>query len=103
MSSLTLGCGGRYDGELPRHPDPFKPDELKEMLEISMNNYDQTSNNYNEVLINSSHFVHNLPRSIAAIVYFNDVPVADKIQATKAYIQMLDHFPNMNEERIPLL
>ncbi len=103
MSSLTLGCGGRYDGELPRHPDPFKPDELKDMLEISMNNYDQTSNNYNEVLINSSHFVHNLPRSIAAIVYFNDVPVADKIQATKAYIQMLDHFPNMNEERIPLL
>ena len=49
MSSLTLGCSGSYSGELPRHPEPFREDELKDMLETSMNKHDPISNNYNEV------------------------------------------------------
>ena len=36
-------------GELPRHPEPFRADELKDMLETSMNKHDPISNNYNEV------------------------------------------------------
>ena len=49
MSSLTLGCSGSYSGELPRHPEPFREDELKDMLETSMNKHDPISNTYNEV------------------------------------------------------
>ena len=58
---------------------------------------------HNQVLINASFYAENLPRALAGVVYFDDVDMADKIQATRIYVQMLDHFPHMDERNIPLL
>merc|ERR1719217_1279965 len=70
------------------------------------------TNLYNEVLINSSHLLLNLPKAIAAFVYFDDedslligqpsTRVQDKIVVTTAYVHMLDSF-NFTESDIPLL
>ena len=56
-----------------------------------------------QVLINSSFYAQHLPRSLAGVVYFDDVAMPDKIQATRIYVQMLDHYPHLHEGSIPLL
>ena len=56
-----------------------------------------------QVLINASFYAQHLPRSLAGVVYFDDVAMADKIQATRIYVQMLDHYPHLHEGSIPLL
>jgi hypothetical protein len=113
---MTSGCRRDLNGKIT----VYTPDRLDEMLEESMdmastansvaNEYG--TNLYNEVLINSSHLLNNLPQSIAAFVYFDDedsllvgqpsTRVQDKIVATTAYVHMLDSF-NYTERDIPLL
>ena len=56
-----------------------------------------------QVLINASFYAQHLPRSLAGVVYFDDVAMPDKIQATRIYVQMLDHYPHLHEGSIPLL
>jgi len=89
----------RY-GMAKNAPDqPFKPAQLKEMLEHSMN---ERGAPFNEVLIDSKYFLANLPESVAAIFYFHDASTYDKILATRAYVGMLDAY-NLSESDFRLL
>jgi len=107
----------------PGPPNPYNATMLKHMLQISMNNesmHNWTANalynadnevNYNEVLIDSRVYTRNLPGSIAAVVFFDDAAESNRtadaneqarIEATKAYVQLLDKY-NLTEADLPLL
>ena len=107
----------------PGPPNPYNATMLKHMLQISMNNesmHNWTANalynadnevNYNEVLIDSRVYTRNLPGSIAAVVFFDDAADSNRtadaneqarIEATKAYVQLLDKY-NLTETDLPLL
>lgn len=126
MGSMNSGCGDKDNLEGLTEKDPWGPDHLKDMLEISMQQ-DNAQHKagaalgipvYNEVIVNSSYFIKHLPGSIAAVVYFEDhdaepktnaggvlgkdTRMADKIAANEAYIALLDHY-KLNETNIPLL
>merc|ERR1711998_14500 len=96
---------------------PFPRDKLKDMMERSMANpvspaYPKSQAAlYNEVVINTTHYVQELPYSVLAIAYFNDsfhdirygdTRLADKIVAANTYVQMLDTY-HMKETDLPLL
>ena len=108
MGSLLSGCRANNVSPLP-------PTKLKDMLQHSMNPKYDSRSLYNEVLINSTYVLENLPHSIAAIVYFDDEEakrlaasngedsrLPDKIVATTAYVGMLDRY-GLTEEDLPLL
>jgi len=102
MSSLDKGCATDFMAQRPSHPTPFLPLELKEMLTISMNPQNMATSLYNEVLIDAKHYRDNLPHSVAAVVYFDDSSVADKVVAVHTYLQMLDEY-NLTRAQLPLL
>ncbi len=89
----------RYGKALKEHFQPFKPTQLKEMLEHSMT---ERGAPFNEVLIDSQHYMQNLPESVAAVFYFHDASVYDRILATRAYVGMLDAY-NLTESDLKLL
>merc|ERR1711918_74648 len=72
------------------------------------------ANMYNEVLVNSTLFWDNLPKSVAAFVYFDDMDAVkagvssgdmrlpDKIVAATNYVKFLDHY-KLKELDVPLL
>jgi hypothetical protein len=80
----------------------YKPNELKDMLDESMNNCGARCNNYNEVVINSTYYVQNLPRSILAIIYFDDAAGKEQVKAIETYVALLDKF-HLTECELPLL
>ena len=80
----------------------YKPDELEDMLNESMNNCGDRCDNYNEVVINSSYYVQNLPRSILAIIYFDDAAAKEQVRAIETYVGLLDKF-QLTECELPLL
>jgi len=105
MGSLISGCRTNI-------VEPLPPTELKDMMQRSMSS---KRNLYNEVLVNTSAIMANLPHSIAAFVYFDDdaalrvgvmqgddTRLPDKIVATTAYVGMLDRY-KLSEDDIPLL
>jgi hypothetical protein len=102
MSSLDKGCATDFTAQRPAHPMPFLPLELKEMLTISMNPQNMATSLYNEVLIDANNYKDNLPHSIAAVVYFDDSAVADKVVAVHTYLQILDEY-NLTRAQLPLL
>ena len=102
MSSLDKGCATDFTAQRPAHPLPFLPLELKEMLTISMNPQNMATSLYNEVLIDANNYKDNLPHSIAAVVYFDDSAVADKVVAVHTYLQILDEY-NLTRSQLPLL
>ena len=80
----------------------YKPNELKDMLDESMNNCGARCDNYNEVVINSTYYVQNLPRSILAIIYFDDAAAKEQVRAIETYVGLLDKF-QLTECELPLL
>ena len=102
MSSLDKGCATDFTAQRPAHPLPFLPLELKEMLTISMNPQNMATSLYNEVLIDANQYKDNLPHSIAAVVYFDDSAVADKVVAVHTYLQILEEY-NLTRSQLPLL
>ena len=107
----------------PGPPNPYNATMLKHMLQISMSNasmYNWTANaqynadsevSYNEVLIDSRAYTSQLPGSIAAVVFFDDaaedgrldrVNEEARIEATKAYVLLLDKY-DLREADLPLL
>jgi len=119
------GSGGHNDERDidPGPPNPYNATMLKHMLQISMNNASMrnwTANavynadlevKYNEVLIDSREYTRNLPGSIAAVVFFDDAAEGNltddaneqaRIEATKAYVLLLDKY-NLTESNLPLL
>ena len=95
--SMAPGCEGSE--EAGAHPYP--PEELKAMLKKSMHDKDAKLTS-NEVLVDSSYYVDNLPSSVAAIMFFDDATAEDKIIATKAYVALLDKY-EVTEAEIPLI
>ena len=82
---------------------PYPPERLKDMLKKSMDSSKKaTISTSNEVLIDASNYVDNLPGSVAAIMFFNDATAEDKIIATRAYVALLDKY-QVTEAEIPLL
>jgi hypothetical protein len=79
---------------------PFKPLQLKDMLEYSMD--PQNKAPMNEVLIDSKYYLDNLPESIAAIFYFHDASIYERTMATRAYVGMLEKY-NLTEKDLKLL
>ena len=80
----------------------YQPNELKDMLNASMNNCGARCQDYNEVVINSTYYVQHLPHSILAIVYFNDAAAEEQMKATETYVALLDKF-HLTECALPLL
>ena len=79
---------------------PYKPLQLKDMLEHSMD--PQNKAPMNEVLIDSKYYLDNLPESIAAIFYFHDASLYERTMATRAYVGMLEKY-NLTEKDLKLL
>ena len=79
---------------------PYKPAQLKEMLEHSMD--PQNNGPMNEVLIDSKYYLDNLPESISAIFYFHDASLYERTMATRAYVGMLEKY-NLTENDLKLL
>jgi hypothetical protein len=97
MGSLHTGCsGGQINGL------PFSPYQLKDMLDISLTVGTLQNGLYNEVLIDAKTYDRNLPHSILAFVYFYDAPLGDRVEVTRAYLDMLDAY-NLTEKDVPLL
>ena len=80
----------------------YKPNELKDMLNESMNNCGARCEDYNEVVINSTYYVQNLPQSILAIIYFDDAAAKEQVRAIQTYVALLDKF-HLTECELPLL
>ena len=80
----------------------YKPNELKDMLNESMNHCGDRCDDYNEVVINSTYFVQNLPESILAIIYFDDAAGKEQVRAIETYVALLDKF-KLTECELPLL
>ena len=95
--SMAPGC----DGSEEAGAHPYPPEELKAMLKKSMHDKDAKLTS-NEVLVDSSYYVDNLPSSVAAIMFFDDATAEDKIIATKAYVALLDKY-EVTEAEIPLI
>ena len=71
--------------------------------------YNSGSAQYNEVIIDSRVYTRNLPGSIAAVVFFDDIATSAtqvneeaRLQATKAYVLMLDTY-NLTEADLPMV
>ena len=79
---------------------PYKPLQLKDMLEHSMDPMNKAP--MNEVLIDSKYYLDNLPESIAAIFYFHDASLYERTMATRTYVGMLEKY-NLNETDFKLL
>merc|ERR1712216_39987 len=93
-ATMNDGCKWKKRNEL------MQPNELKEMLERSIDE----GLGYNEVLIDSKTYMHNLPDSVVAVVYklHGLDNLGDRIKATKAYVSLLDTY-KLTECDIPLL
>lgn len=88
----------RWDDDHPTRP--FAPDELKTMLDHSFNTKDGRL--LNEVLVDTQYYLDRLPESAAAIFFFHDASMYDRVVATKAYVGMLDAY-NLTESQFHLL
>ena len=96
MGTMTDGCN--TTAVYPKG-HPFPPDHLKDMLEHSMTVSGAPDN---EVLIDSALYLDRLPGSVAAVMYFHGANDWDQLQATRAYVAMLDAY-ELSESELPLL
>ena len=118
LCSWDSDFGSMQSGCKKHNVNPLPPDKLKDMLETSMSDdyakWYGDANMYNEVLVNSTLFWDNLPKSVAAFVYFDDIDAVkagvssgdmrlpDKIVAATNYVKFLDHY-KLKELDVPLL
>jgi len=70
---------------------------LRKMLETSMRGVQP----YNELIVDSDHYLNNLPDSVAAVVY-NLRGAGDQSKAVRTYVRMLDNY-KLTESQVPLL
>jgi hypothetical protein len=126
MGSMNSGCGDKEYNDGSGEHNPFPPDRLAEMMNISMvpDSAQHKAGEalgvpvYNEVIVNSTWFIDHLPGSVDAIVYFEDSQAeprvnaggvvakdtreVDKLAAYTTYVALLDAY-NLTEENIPLI
>ena len=118
LCSWDSDFGSMLSGCKVHNVHPLRPDNLKDILDVSMspNNakmFGDSANTYNEVLVNSTYFWQQMPQSIAAFVYFDDeaalqagqgqdLRLPDKIVAVTNYVKLLDYY-KLSERDLPLL